>query len=396
MAKNNESEPFDGFEVVYNELMPGAAAGKPEELDDDFSNIPVKDNKNEEENKPSEEDEGGTKKPSGDDDTDDGDTGTSEEDEEDKSGTSEEGSEEGESSEGDEDEGESGGETDPEFEETVSTYLKERIEEELGLEFPEEAEIKTVGDVIDYIDAVVEEASRPTYANEELAKLDQYVKAGGRLEDYIKQTYGDASVIDLDNVDLEDELVQENLVRERLKLMGYDDEKIKKTLNRYKTAEVLFEEAEDAKDVLKKFRENRERALLEEQKRMQEASEQQKQAFIESVQKTISDLKEIDGVPLTKKDKLETLRYIFEVGDDGLTAFQRDSQEDPVNTLIKTAFVVKNKSFTNTVKKRAESEAYKKLRSRIKTSSKRKNYSSGGGGNDDDKELLAELSKYIK
>ena len=61
---------------------------------------------------------------------------------------------------------------------------------------------KSVEDLVGYIKDVVDENSTPQYADERIAKLDQYVKNGGRFEDFYQTQQRSMS---FDNIDMEDE-----------------------------------------------------------------------------------------------------------------------------------------------------------------------------------------------
>ena len=76
------------------------------------------------------------------------------------------------------------------------------IAEELSWEFTEEEEEdkpKTVEELVNYFKDVINEQSKPEYASEEVAKLDEFVRNGGRLEDYFTVS----TDIDFENIDME-------------------------------------------------------------------------------------------------------------------------------------------------------------------------------------------------
>jgi len=103
----------------------------------------------------------------------------------------------------------------------------------------------------DYFANVVKENSVPEYADERIQALDEYVKQGGKFEDfYAKQQ----EALTIDNIDLEDENNQKAVVREFMKYSGYTDEQINKKISRYEDSDVLYDEAEDALDRLKDIR----------------------------------------------------------------------------------------------------------------------------------------------
>lgn len=79
----------------------------------------------------------------------------------------------------------------------------------------------TVDGLTDYIRNVVEENSKPEYADERIEQLDAYVKNGGRFEDFYA---AQQQQVNYDNIDLEDESNQRTVIRELLRTSGYTDE----------------------------------------------------------------------------------------------------------------------------------------------------------------------------
>jgi hypothetical protein len=109
----------------------------------------------------------------------------------------------------------------------------------------------TVDALTDYFSQVIEENSVPKYADERIQRLDEYVKNGGKFEDfYAKQQEN----LTLDNIDMEDEVNQKAVIRELLKHNNYSDEQINKKIQRYEENDMLYEESEDALDRLKQIR----------------------------------------------------------------------------------------------------------------------------------------------
>jgi len=109
----------------------------------------------------------------------------------------------------------------------------------------------TVDELTNYLAETVKQNSIPHYADERIQALDEYVKNGGKFEDFYEvQKEGLA----LDSIDLEDENNQKAVVRELLKHDGYTEDQIKKRLSRYEDADMLYEESEDALERLKNIR----------------------------------------------------------------------------------------------------------------------------------------------
>jgi len=111
----------------------------------------------------------------------------------------------------------------------------------------------TVDALTDFFGKVIKENSVPEYADERIQRLDEYVKNGGKFEDfYAKQQES----LTLDDIDMEDEVNQKAVIRELLKHNNYSDEQINKKISRYEDNDMLYEESEDALDRLKQIRQH--------------------------------------------------------------------------------------------------------------------------------------------
>lgn len=106
----------------------------------------------------------------------------------------------------------------------------------------------TVDDLTHYMREVVQQNSIPQYADERIQQLDEYVKNGGKFEDF----YGkQQQSLSYDDMDMEDEDNQKAVVSELLRYNGYTDDQIKNKISRYEDADMLEEESADALDRLK-------------------------------------------------------------------------------------------------------------------------------------------------
>nr|DAT75547.1 MAG TPA: hypothetical protein [Crassvirales sp.] len=106
----------------------------------------------------------------------------------------------------------------------------------------------TVDDLTHYMREVVQQNSVPQYADERIQQLDEYVKNGGKFEDFYSRQQQSLSY---DNMDMEDEDNQKAVVSELLRYSGYTDDQIKNKISRYEDADMLEEESADALDRLK-------------------------------------------------------------------------------------------------------------------------------------------------
>lgn len=111
----------------------------------------------------------------------------------------------------------------------------------------------TVDDLTNYLAETVRQNSVPVYADERVQQLDDFIKNGGKFEDFYNVQ---KEAMSLDNIDMEDETNQKAVIRELLKHNNYTDEQINKKISRYEDADMLYEESEDALDRLKLIRKN--------------------------------------------------------------------------------------------------------------------------------------------
>jgi hypothetical protein len=149
-------------------------------------------------------------------------------------------------------------------EENVVTNFFDAMAEKLNWEFEEgEEKPKSVDELINYFQNVIEENSKPEYSSEEVEALDNFVKQGGDLKKYLTI---DAD-LDLDDIDIEDEANQKLVVKQLLKEKGFSTNKIDKLVSRYEEAGLLEDEAQDALEDLKEIKEEKKKQLLEDQKK---------------------------------------------------------------------------------------------------------------------------------
>lgn len=213
------------------------------------------------------------------------------------------------------------------------------ISEKLGWEFDEnEEKPNTIESLIDYFQNIIEEESKPVYASGEVEALDNFVKQGGKLQDYLKI---DAE-IDLDSIDLEDEGSQKIIVKALLKEKGFSQKQIDKKISKYEDAGLLEDEAQDALEDLKEIRQQKKEQLLADQEKAFKQYKKQQQEFYDNVVAEIKDLKNIRGISIPEKDKRELIDYIFKPGADGRTKYQSDYIKGGVKNLIESAYFTKN------------------------------------------------------
>lgn len=267
-------------------------------------------------------------------------------------------------------------------EENVVTNFFDAMAEKLNWEFEEdEDKPKSVDELINYFQNVIEENSKPEYSSEEVEALDNFVKQGGDLKKYLTI---DAE-LDLDDIDIEDEANQKLVVKQLLKEKGFSTKKIDKLVSRYEEAGLLEDEAQDALEDLKEIKEERKKQLLEDQKKAYQIQLQRQQQFYDNVVSEIKGLKNIRGITVPEKDKKVLMDYILKPDTDGKTKYQKDYAKGGVKNLIESAYFTMNADkLIEAAKREGNNSAIDKFRRSLKSSSITTKSRKQATGSDDD------------
>lgn len=226
----------------------------------------------------------------------------------------------------------------------------------------------TVEALTDYLSETVRQNSVPVYADERIQRLDEYVKNGGKFEDFYQKQ---SESLSLENLDMEDEVNQKAVIRELLKHSNYSDDQINKKISRYEDADMLYEESEDALERLKQIRARE----VEEATRMQQEyakqQEEEQKAFFNNVTSEINKLTNIRGIAIPQEDRRALFDYIFKVDNSGMSQYQKDFNENLSKNLIESAyFTMKADALISGAEKKGESSAAEKLRKMLRHSTK--------------------------
>ncbi len=267
-------------------------------------------------------------------------------------------------------------------EENVVTNFFDAMAEKLNWEFEEdEDKPKSVDELINYFQNVIEENSKPEYSSEEVEALDNFVKQGGDLKKYLTI---DAE-LDLDDINIEDEANQKLVVKQLLKEKGFSTKKIDKLVSRYEEAGLLEDEAQDALEDLKEIKEEKKKQLLEDQKKAYQIQLQRQQQFYDNVVSEIKGLKNIRGITVPEKDKKVLMDYILKPDTDGKTKYQKDYAKGGVKNLIESAYFTMNADkLIEAAKREGNNSAIDKFRRSLKSSSITTKSRKQATGSDDD------------
>ena len=226
----------------------------------------------------------------------------------------------------------------------------------------------TVDQLTEYMKDVVAENSVPQYADEHIQALDEYVKNGGKFEDFYARQQ---EALTLDNIDLEDENNQKAVVRELMKRSGYTDEQINKKISRYEDSDMLYEESEDALDRLKQLRQAEVEEATRQQEEMAKQQEEQSRQFFNTVTNDINSLTNIRGIAIPKEDRKALFDYIFKVDQNGQSQYTKDFNKNLSKNLIESAyFTMKADALISSAKNTGETSAAEKLRKMLRHSAK--------------------------
>lgn len=257
-------------------------------------------------------------------------------------------------------------ETIDEEESSKVTALFDAIAEELEWEFDDEEneeKPKTVEDLVNYFRDIIKEQSVPQYANEEVAKLDEFVRNGGNLSDYFTVT----PEIDYENFDTTVETNQKQIVKMLLTEKGYSEKQIARKIEKYEDAGILEDEAEDALEAMKDIEETKKEQLLSNQKKEYDKRIAKQQEFVDNVVNEINAMKDIRGIKVPEKDRKALLSYIFKADSEGKTQYQKDYQKSVKNLIESAYFTMKGDTLLDSAKKIGTSSAIKNLKQSLRS-----------------------------
>ncbi len=270
----------------------------------------------------------------------------------------------------------------------------ELFSNELGWKIEDEDKPKDIKELVDLMSGIIESNSKPIYANEEISKMDEFVRNGGNLNEYYQKT---VAGVDVENVDMEKESNQKAVVHEYLKsATSLSDDKIAKRVSRYDESGTLEEEAEEALEMLKEYKGKQQKKLLKDQDNLKKAKLNEQQKFVTDVQNEIEGMKSINDIPLSIKDKKDLVNYLFKVNADGRTSYQEDYQKSYKNLIVSAYFVKEGDKVFSKVKKSADNKAIKDLKKRIKSKkSNNKNQKPYQSGSSNVFDALDAMSKVL-
>ena len=261
----------------------------------------------------------------------------------------------------------------------------------LGWDVDDENKPDTIEGLIDYIKDLVDENSKPDYANDQIKQLDEYVKNGGNFTDFYNNM---SQTISYDKLDIDDESNQRSAVRDYLKLSGYTDDQINKKIERYEDADMLREEAEDAVVQLKQIKQSQLEQQQAEQEKLRVQQEESNMKVYQNITNDIKSLDSIYGIKVPQNDRKALMDYILKTDADGHSQYEKDYQKNFTKNLIESAyFTMKGETLFTEAKRSGETSAAAKLRQKLRHTSK--NHSTYNADEEKQTQAWDIASKYL-
>lgn len=272
-----------------------------------------------------------------------------------------------------------------EFEETpeIVEGMFDALLEKMGIDLDEDAaKPKSTDELLAFFDAYIEESSKPEYSSDVVQRLDEFIKNGGDFEAFYKVQ---KEVVSYDNIDIEEESNQRQIVSDYLELSGYNAGQITKKIRKYEESGILKDEAEDALESVKKIKAKEAKQLEAEQARQKAEYDNQQKQLYTSISKSVEEMKDIRGVSISNKDKVELMNYMFKVQPNGRTKWQDEYGQNVMNMIESAFFTMKGDALISSAKKTGETSAatkFKKALASTKVSGTNKRAQKTGGLND--------------
>lgn len=276
------------------------------------------------------------------------------------------------------------------------TPLVDLVSEKFGLEIPEDGIDNNMEGFLSYLEKAVQEKSKPTYSSDYVRDLDEFVKNGGDPEDFISKN----QMIDFDNIDLADETNQRYVLEDYYKMKGFSDIKAKKLIDKSVDSGDIEEDALDAVEELKQMQEAQKKKMIEEQKAYSEKIKEDQKTFVSNAKTYVEKLDEFAGMKITKTDKEKLLPFVFEIGKDGKTAYQREYEKDPIKFLVGSALVaLLGDNLKAKAKGAAKEDMYDNVKKVLRSASKSRSSNFGteySMGTEKEEDLFRDFERYSK
>jgi len=198
---------------------------------------------------------------------------------------------------------------------------------------------------------------------EDAQKFLDFVENGGNPADFHKYYYTEAS---FENFDVAQEEDQKYIIREALRLEGYEESEIDDEITDAEDLGKLEKKAQIYLKKLQKIEKEQKQHLIEAQKQYATEQEAKKKEEWDNFKKGLFDSEEIAKFKLNSKIKNDLWDYMTKPIDKktGTTAYYKDSQENE-DARYMFAYLLKNKWDIKSLEKQVSSKEVSKLRGKL-------------------------------
>lgn len=233
--------------------------------------------------------------------------------------------------------------------------------EKLGWEVSEEdAPENSMEGLIDYMNNIVESASKPQYANELSEKFDRFLANGGDPEKFINTMFKskDYTTFEIKSDEDKKQVLKDLLVKSN---PDKDTEWVNKKINRYEDSGVLDEEAEDALEILRSLDKKAKDNIVAEQEQAKQREAEEYKTQLTNLKNKLATTKEIAKLPVTQKEMNDFYTFLAVPEKDGKTKYQKVTTENEDAAIITAFLAFKGFDFSN-MKANVRSDVVKDLK----------------------------------
>lgn len=204
--------------------------------------------------------------------------------------------------------------------------------------------------------------------DEDAKALIEFVRNGGKTQDFFKVYNAQNSILD---GDIEDENYQDRLIRMQLSDKGLEDDEIEDTLE---TLSDNGKKQKVAERYLKKLQEEAEeerKELLEENKKKQEQIKKNEQAFTSEIKEMLNKTSDIKGIKFDKNSKQEVFDFLtkrnIKEGNTVMTGFNKGLKavfEDKEKVLLLARLIQTDFDFSS-IERQAKNKKTKEIKTNL-------------------------------
>lgn len=199
---------------------------------------------------------------------------------------------------------------------------------------------------------------------EEAKGFLDYLEKGGDPSKYLESL---TKPIDFENIDLGDENNQKIVLREFLKTQDYSPEEIEDELKDYEDALILEKKAKTASKKLEKIHSQKKQQLIKQQEAELAQRQKDYQEYISQLEGTINNSSTLGGLSVGPNEKKEFQRYLLARDKEGLTQYEREVQENPIQTQLDLAYLKFKKFDFSKLANKVKTQETKRIKGLIKT-----------------------------